>query len=436
MSLSQEVTKVSTLKSSSEIEEVRQREGLSSIGKAWCLTLFVAEEIPATIVIYVALLMFLQMGMALAEATFFSASLFLPWALKSFTRSLVEHVMHPRLLLHTVEILLCGALVLLAYCCNKGVLPVFYSLFSVSLLCSIHSLASQACYERTIHPLYRRFLTPSGQMCSQMAIVFTYGAFIFLVGILQVYSRNIRYSWQVGSYVAAGVFLLFTLFHLAFLTFSNDNSQVEERHCSKNILPSRGDFWRGASLLFLLLLPQGLMFYARVLYLYDVHSNGGLQCTIQEIGFAQGTVGVIAFSLGLLLGRRIVRKTTLRGGSNGGGNSFWLMACSLALSPFVYLLMTIYPPQHLLHLSFCTGMAQLLFGLGLGACRLPLTDISGTRYDALLNQLRIPPLAAVMLLPMAASGYLVSQLGYTNFFLFNTICAFFCLLGIFVLRRP
>ena len=115
--------------------EARQRESLSSIGKAWCLTLFVAEEIPATIVIYVALLMFLQMGMALAEATFFSALLFLPWALKSFIRSLVEHVMHPRLLLHTVEILLCGALVLLAYCCNKGVLPVFYSLFSVSLLC-------------------------------------------------------------------------------------------------------------------------------------------------------------------------------------------------------------------------------------------------------------------------------------------------------------
>ncbi|MBO7167927.1 MAG: hypothetical protein J6V61_04190, partial [Bacteroidaceae bacterium] len=69
-------------------------------------------------------------------------------------------------------------------------------------------------------------------------------------------------------------------------------------------------------------------------------------------------------------------------------------------------------------------------------CRLPLTDISGTRYDALLNQLRIPPLATVMLLPMAASGYLVSQLGYTNFFLLNTICAFFCLLGIFLLRRP
>lgn len=431
-----EVTNISSLNSSPDVGEERQRESLSSIGKAWCLTLFIAEEIPATIVIYVALLMFLQFGMSLAEATFFSALLFVPWALKSYFRSWVERVGQIRLLLHAVEMLLCAALVLLGYCCNKGALPVFYSLFSISLLCAIHGLVSQTCCERTIHPLYRRFLTPVGQLCSQITIVFTYGAFIFLIGILQIYSRNIRYSWQTGCYMAAGVLLLFTLFHLLFLTLSNDGPSVAGSKRSKELPLTRDDFWRGTSLLFLLLLPQGLMFYARVLYLYDVHFNGGLQCTIQEIGFAQGTVGVIAFSIGLLLGRRLVSKTTLRGKSHGGGIFFWLMALSLALSPLVYLTMTAFPPHHLLHLSLCTGLAQLLFGFGLSACRFPLCDISEVRYDTMLNMLRIPPFAAAMLMPMAVSGWLVTQLGYANFFLFNTVCAIFCLLGIFILRRP
>ena len=101
--------------------------------------------------------------------------------------------------------------------------------------------------------------------------------------------------------------------------------------------------WGGLLLLFLLLLPQALMFHTRVLYLYDTHAHGGLQCTIQEIGFAQGTVGVIAFSLGIALGRLLIIRHTLQ-------RLFWPMALSLVLSPFVYLGMTLWPPQSLIAL--------------------------------------------------------------------------------------
>jgi PAT family beta-lactamase induction signal transducer AmpG len=53
----------------------------------------------------------------------------------------------------------------------------------------------------------------------------------------------------------------------------------------------------------MMLLPQGLMFYSRTIFLLARPQYGGVGCTLQEIGFAQGTIGVIAFLLGVSMGR-------------------------------------------------------------------------------------------------------------------------------------
>ena len=396
------------------------------------LTLFAAEEIPATIVTFVALLMLLQLGLTPAVATFCSALLFVPWVLKSFMRPWVSRVGHFRLMLHLIEALLFLSLILLAFSFEtingkwlNGKCLVFLALFLVSLLSAWHEMVARMFYETALRPSLQRLLTVPRLVCSQVTVVFTYGALIFLVGTLEVYFRQIRYSWSMGCYVAAGLFMLLSLLHL--LTLSN--SPVRERtHSSSYAIqnpPSQGGV-RRALLLFLLLLPQAFMFHARVLYLYDTQAHGGLQCTMQEIGFAQGTVGVIAFSLGLFLSRRLITSTF---------QLFNFSTFALVLSPFVYLGMTIRPPQSLLELCVCTLTAQLLFGLGLGACRLPISAISGNRYRSTINMLQIPIVAAALFVPMAVSGWMVEQLGYETYFLVNALTAPVCLLGVWLLRK-
>ena len=411
----------------------------------WFLTLFAAEEIPAAIVTYVALLMLLQLGLAPAEATFCSALLFVPWVLKSFMRPWVSRAGNLRLMLHLIEALLIVSLVLLALSLKSS--PVHFSFFTfhfpslrsgaggalftilalllVSLLCAWHELVAHMYYERTLRPAFQRLFTVPKLVCSQVAVIFTYGALIFLVGTLEVYFRQIRYSWSVGCYVTAGILLLFAFIHL--WTLSPTPSPSMGRDLKWNS-PLRGEVRRGLFLTFLLLLPQALMFHARVLYLYDTHAHGGLQCTIQEIGFAQGTVGVIAFSLGIALGRMLIIRHTLQ-------RLFWPMALSLVLSPFVYLGMTFWPPQSLISLCCCTMTAQFLFGLVLSVCRLPISSISGTRYRNTINMLQIPLVSAAMIIPMALSGWMVEQLGYNTYFLVNALAAPVCLLGIYLLRR-
>ena len=411
----------------------------------WFLTLFAAEEIPAAVVTYVALLMLLQLGLTPAEATLFSALLFVPWVLKSFMRPWVSRVGHFRLMLHLIEALLFVALVLLALSFKPssyysffnflplkgggGALFPFLALLLVSLLAAWHELVARMYYERMLRPAFQRLFIVPKLAFSQMAVIITYGALIVLVGTLEVYFRQIRYSWAMGCYVVAGIFLFFVFHHLLWLKGS---AQLSPREREENVDDCSPFLWRGWSrpllLLFLLLLPQALMFHARVLYLFDTHAHEGLQCTMQEIGFAQGTVGVIAFSLGIALGRVLVNRYSLQ-------RLFWPMAFCLVLSPFVYLVMTVWPPQSLWHLCCCTMTAQLLFGLGISVCRLPISMVSGTRYRNTISMLQIPLVAAVMIVPMAVSGWMVQQLGYHSFFLVNALSAPVCLLGIYLLRR-
>ena len=441
MSSSQEAIKAPSLNRSPKEEGRRRRESLPPRGEvgrgAWFLTLFAAEEIPAAIVTYVALLMLLQLGLAPAEATLFSALLFVPWVLKSFMRSWVKRVGHFRRMLHIIEALLFISLVLLAFAFKQGPTAVFFALLPVSLLCAWHELAARMYYERMLRPFFQRLLTTPKLFCSQIAVIFTYGALIFLVGTLEVYFRQIRYSWSMGCYVAAGFFLLFAFLHLITLRTPRVGDNGARHSVGASVkaelriidrIRRQPRWWQPVLILFLLLLPQGLMFHARVLYLYISREEGGLQCTMQEIGFAQGTVGVIAFSIGIALGRWLINRHSLQ-------HLFWPMALCVVLSPFVYLGMTIYPPYSLWMLCCCTMTAQLLFGLGISICRLPVSAISGTRYRNNINMLQIPLVSAAMIVPMALSGWMVEQLGYNSYFLVNALSAPVCLLGIFLLWK-
>lgn len=391
----------------------------------WVPTLFGAEEIPSAMVTFVALLMFLQCGASPAKAAFCSALLFLPWALKSFIRSWVRRRGHFRHTLHLTEGMLFLSLILVALSFPYGQRALFASLMLTSLLCACHELAARMYYERMLRPPLQRVFTTPKIFFSQMSVVLTYGMLIIVVGSLQVYYRHLLHAWSMGCYLLAGGFALFAIYHLAVLrspqvgnhsmNHSMSSSVRAEMHIIDRIRQQPG--WQAPVIaLFCLLLPQSLMFFTRTIYLYDTRAHGGLGCSIQEIGFAQGTVGVIAFCFGLTLGRRILRRTSLR-------RSFRPLSIVLGLSPLAYLYMTSTQPTSLWTVCACTSLAQFCFGLGLYACRLPVHYISGERYRNTINLLYIPLVATCLIPPAALSGWLAHACGYPCFFLLDVLSA-------------
>ncbi len=389
------------------------------------LTLFAAEEIPFAIVTFVSLLMFWQLGVKGGLAVFFSSLLFLPWVFKSFVRSLVQRVGRFKSMTHLSEVALCGALFALAASFSKGVAFVFAVLFIISVLCAWHELLARMYYEKMLSPRQQRLYNAPKIVVSHASIVFTYGALILLVGSMEVFYRQIRWAWAMGCYLTAGLFALFIVYHM----FALASPEVSCSPCGHGMGSSLREEWRvigricgtegwyrAVATLFFLLLPQSLMFYVRVLFFLDTADRGGLQCTIQEIGFAQGTVGVLAFCVGMGIGRSMLaRMPEFR--------IFLPMAVTLSLSPVVYLVLAWCLPSSLLCLCIATTLSQLFFGIGICVCYRPVQVISGDRYRNTVNLLYVPLIAACMILPMALSGWISQTVGYRCYFLINAFAA-------------
>lgn len=386
----------------------------SNEGGLWTITLFAANEIPSVVVTFVALIMFLQMNLGVAMSTLFAAILLLPWVTQPLMRKLMPMWGGERLWLMLTELMLTAAMLTFALTMRQGRWHIIGMLILISLLSAWHDLLARRYYKQrsllareNLHYILRT-------LSSQMTTVLTYGLMIMAVGVLQIYfrQRSVIYSWSLGCYIIAGVYLLLTMTNILLLRSSGNRNTTS--------LPrwpwQRPQWGRQTAILMLMLLPQGMMFYSRTIFLLARPHQGGLGCTLQEVGFAQGTIGVIAFLLGVALGKAMQNKW-------GVERLRWPLTFCLGLSPAVYLAMTQWRPDNLLMLSAYTLMAQLLFGLGLNACRKYIEGISGERYQNAVNPLYIPIISLCILLPMIASGFLLEKMSFTQFFLLDALCA-------------
>ncbi len=377
-------------------------------------------------VTYVALLMLLQFGTSEVMATFYSALLFMPWVLKSYLYSKVRKAGRFKRYLHVVEVLmflcLMGIAVYISEAAVKGWL-LFLFLFVLSFLCAWHELLSRLYYGRMLFPRQQRILNNIKMVASQMALVVTYGVLIIVAGFFEVFFRSYQKAWAMESSLVAGGFLVFLALNMMILanpkgrnrsryetladTVKNELQVVARIRQKPHVLPV-------VMSLFFLLLPQALLFNTRVFFLLASVERGGLGCSVQDVGFAQGTIGVLAFSFGLALGRSLTKRY-------GVSRLFVATAVVLTLSPLSYMLMASAPQVNNLWLLCCvTFFAQFCFGFGLNVCQLYVPYISEQRYRNTANFFYVPLVVTLMLVPMALSGWLCHQLGYSCYF---ALCA-------------
>lgn len=395
-------------------------------GGLWTVTLFAANEIPSVVVTFVALIMFLQMKMGVAQSTLFAALLLLPWAAQPIMRRIMPQAGKKRLWLHTAETMLTGALLTFALTMQNGKWWILGMLTGISVLSAWHDMLARRYYKERTMLAQEKYHPVLKTLSSQMATVLTYGLMIMAVGVLQIYfrQRSVTYSWSLGCYILAGAYLILTLMNMVLI-----KSPIGQRSPSVMQWPWKTPGWaRQTAILTLMLWPQGMMFYSRTVFLLARPHQGGLGCTLQEIGFAQGTIGVIAFLLGVAMGRIMQNRW-------GEEPLRWPLTLCLGLSPAVYLAMTYWEPANLWMLSTYTFAAQLLFGLGLNACRKYIENISGERYQNATNPLYIPIISLCILLPIMLSGFMLEKLTYREFFAADALAAPVAWIAIAILSR-
>lgn len=384
-------------------------------GGLWIFTLFASNEIPSVVVTFVALVMFLQTGVGMVMATVYGAMLLLPWAAQPLMRPLLLRLRDcnaGRRWILVTECLMSMMLVLFALLMGGAPLRTLGMLMCISCLAAWHDIVARTYYGSLMGHMRGRWGDVVRTISSQTATVLTYGLMIMAVGVLEIYFRQkaMWYSWVLCCYLLAGVYMVFAVANMVLMEKADTPFLPSVPH------HRRRQWMMQSGMLAVLLLPQGLMFFSRTIFLLARPQQGGLGCTLQEVGFAQGTIGVIAFLLGVTVGQRMLYRW-------GAARTELPLTVCLGLSPLVYLVMTRLHPEGLTVLSVYTFLAQLLFGLGLNGCRRRIEYISGERYRNVVNPLYIPIISLCLLLPMACSGFLAERLSFHGLFLLDALCA-------------
>lgn len=394
----------------------------------WIPTLFSAEALPMAIVTFVSTLMFIQTDTPNSLTTLYCALILTPWVFKPFLKRINTWTTHTTCCLRWAEVIIFFCLIALAFSMSKASAPMMtIILFIMSTICAWHSILTKIYFNRRMEKSERLVFRSVVTTSYQASTIITYGLHIILVGGLEVFFKNLhdRYSisWSMGTYMLAGIF--FTIMVVNFAILTNAHRNGESTNHDMVIQPMGKLAWKSnlskqsiitIIALMLLVLPQSLMFYARVFFLYMPVRNGGLGCSMQEIGFAQGTIGVMAFALGISIGRHIVNKRL-------STSTLWIQTVVFTLSPLFYFLMTYQHPQGITQLCVMTFLSQICFGFGFNCCLPLIGQLTGNKHKLANNYLQIPLLVAIMIPPLAISGTLVSNLGFHNFFLIDCLTA-------------
>jgi PAT family beta-lactamase induction signal transducer AmpG len=145
-------------------------------------------------------------------------------------------------------------------------------------------------------------------------------------------------------------------------------------------------------------------------FLLDSHAAGGLGLRTQVVGIAYGTVGVIALTLGGLLGGWVISIGGLK-------RLLWPLMIAMHLPDLVFVGLAAAQPESLWLITTALAVEQFGYGFGFTAYMVYMLMVAGegehqTAHYAICTGF----MALGMMLPGMVAGWLQSRLGYLGFF--------------------
>ncbi len=240
----------------------------------------------------------------------------------------------------------------------------------------------------------------------------------------KISSGNIPLAWSVTFLLLAALFIALFLYHRCALPRPLSDAAVAGRSPSgiiKDFVGTFVSFFRkpgiGIAIAFMLLyrLAEAMLVKMTSPFLLDAREMGGLALSTAQVGIVYGTVGVIALTLGGILGGIAVSRRGLK---------FWLwpMALSITLPNVAYLLLAWFLPDSFLLINIAVAIEQFGYGFGFTAYMLYLIYISEGTHKTAHYALCTGFMALGMMLPGMIAGWLQEAVGYQNFFICVMLC--------------
>ena len=407
---------------------------------AWVPTLYFAEGLPYVLVVTVSAIMFKQLGISNTEVALYTSWLYLLWVIKPFWSPFVDLVKTKHWWLLLTQLILGAGLAGVGLTLNT---PNFFRwtlaiLWLMAFSSATHDISIDGFYMLGLDEGEQSMFVGIRNTAYRIAMIAGQGGLLILVGLFQKMFGSAVRAWSLGFLIAGGLMILLWLYHSYILPHpvADCTTGVSGKNIVKEFGMTFVSYFQKPyiipALLFILLFrfPEAQIGKIAPLFLIDDISNGGLGLTTQQIGFAQGTLGVIGLLLGGILGGITLSKFGLK-------KCIWFMVAAISVPDLVYVYLSWMPTQNMALISSCIFIEQMGYGFGFTAYTLFLMYFARGEHQTSHYAISTGIMALGMMLPGMISGWLQEHMGYQWFFVWIiACCAVTCVVSALIKYEP
>jgi PAT family beta-lactamase induction signal transducer AmpG len=387
---------------------------------AWIPTLYLAEGLPYVVVLTVSVIMYKGFGISNTDIALYTSWLYLPWVIKPFWSPLVDLLGTRRRWIWVMQLLIGAGLGGVALTIPmphmfQWTLAMFWLMAFNS---ATHDIAADGFYMLATTPKEQAFYVGVRNMFYRAATIFGQGLIVYLAGTIQTRTGSATHAWSQSMALLAVLFLGFGLWHAwALPRPSADRSGEVHRvpEFVREFLATFGSFFRRPKILtllgFLLLYRFGEAQLVKMVspFLLDPRAQGGLGLTTAQVGIVYGTFGILALTVGGVLGGLVAARDGLR-------KWLWPMLFAIHVPDAVFIYLAYAQPTNVWIVQVCIVLEQFGYGFGFTAFLLYMIHIARGEHQTAHYAICTGFMAMGMMFPGMWSGWLQDHIGYKHFF--------------------
>jgi PAT family beta-lactamase induction signal transducer AmpG len=291
-----------------------------------------------------------------------------------------------------------------------------------SFASATNDIASDGFYLLALKEEQQSFFIGLRSTFYRVAMVTGQGLFVIFAGYLEVkYGDNTK-AWSLTMVMIAALMFVLTLVN--FLV--TPNVEKTKGYIKEESLTfwkvfesffSKKEIWIALAFILFYRLGESQLVKMAAPFLLDSREVGGLALSTSDVGLIYGTFGIIALSLGGIIGGIVISRD---------GLGKWMLPMILALNVpnFFYYVLAYFQPEFAFWAGAVVVIEQLGYGFGFAAFMMYLIYVSEGPSKTSHYAIATGFMALGMMLPGMASGFIQEALGYPGFFVWIVIAAF------------
>jgi len=385
----------------------------------WIPSLYFAQGIPYVAAMTLSVVLYKNLQVSNTDIALYTSWLYLPWVIKPLWSPLVELYRTKRFWIVGLQFVLGIALALVAFMLPgplffRGTLAVFWL---VAFSSATHDIAADGFYLLALPTHQQAAFVGVRSTFYRLAMISGQGGLVWLAGLLHEKTGDVVQAWIWVFGLASAFFLAVAAYHAWALPRPTADvaRKKEAAPFATGYFAVFAAFFRKkhivSALAFLLLyrLAEAQLLKLVAPFLLDARDAGGLGLTTQQVGIIYGTIGVIALTLGGILGGLAIARFGLR-------RLLWPMVLSITVPNVAYVFLALTQPSSVIVIGAALAAEQFGYGFGFCAYMLYMMLVSEGPHRTAHYAICTGFMALGMMLPGMAAGWVQEQLGYVNFF--------------------